>query len=253
MKHALRLLVVAAGLLALLAAALAATGLARTTENPFYLVPPLDTKECNMVKACVHVFGPWVAVPATGEATFLLMCPKRQGSVGGMDVRASSPHVHVWFDAQTGAPIIQGITTGPFALFHAVTDNDKPGSFEPILGCILVKQTTDIRSTISARKAAPPIGTSAGPPLEPRSSLVLLVPGAKQKTTKKCQPKEKLVGTWTALAFDRPGFVPDLSHNRAVTVKTVVADGTVSAVIVTGKSMPLVETAEVQIGLLCAP
>ena len=48
--------------------------------SPGRSAAPQTTQECNKVKVCVHVVGPWVAVPATGEATLLLECPKRQGS-----------------------------------------------------------------------------------------------------------------------------------------------------------------------------
>jgi hypothetical protein len=252
MKRALRLLILAASLAALVAAALAAGGLAKRAGSPFYLVPPLPTKECNKVKACVHVVGPWIAVPAKGEATFLLECPKRHGSVGGTDVRASSKHVHIWFDGQSGAPIMQGITTGPFLLFHAVTDDRKPGSFEPLLGCITIKQQTDIRSTVSARVGPAPSGTVEGPPIEPRARFVVLQAGTTVTRTKSCLKKEKLVGSWNALAFTSPG-PPDLSHVHVVTTKTVSTGKTVSSTITAGRSLPFIPLAEVQIGAMCAP
>jgi hypothetical protein len=248
MKRSLKLAVVVASLLVLAGAVFAAASLARTAAAP------QTTQECNKVKVCVHVVGPWVAVPATGEATWLLECAKRQGSVGGTDARASSVHVHVWFDGQIGAPIQQGITTGSFLLFHAVTDNGKPGSFEPLMGCIPIKKQSSSRSTLSARRIAAPLpGTPVGVPLQPRATLVVLQAGSKQTTSQACQKKETLVGSWSGLAFGTkqpPDVAPVLG---AVTVKTSVEGTSVKAAIQTGGSLPLTDEAEVQIGAVCAP
>src|SRR4029079_9843624 len=86
-------------------------------------------------------------------ATFLVTCPKRRGFVGGSDTRASSKDVQVWFDGQVGAPVPQSVTTGAFLLFHAVTTNGRPGSFQPTIGCVKVLAQTKGRSTVSARAA----------------------------------------------------------------------------------------------------
>ena len=40
------------------------------------------TGECAGIPTCIDVPGPWVAVPAQGEAKFLLDCPQRRGVVG---------------------------------------------------------------------------------------------------------------------------------------------------------------------------
>lgn len=262
MKRALRLLVVAGSLLAIAAAGLATRSLAKPAGNPFYLVPPEPRQECHNVKNCLSVIGPWVVVPAKGQATFLLECPKRRnngflggpnsrGYVGGTDTRASSANVHVWFDGQIGAPIRQSVTTGNFLLFHAVTINGKPGSFEPVIGCITLQAQTNGRSTVSARQAADVPGTSAGVPLDLRARLLVLVPGSVLTKTARCLTNEKLVGSWTALAFaqTRP---PSLRHVSAVKIKTVVAGKKVTAVVGTDASLPLVPLAEVQVGAVCA-
>ncbi len=250
----LRLLAVATGLLILAAAAVAGTSLARPADTPFYLVPaPPPTNECHNVKLhCVSVIGPWVSVPASGEATFLLSCPKRKGFVGGSDSQASSSNVHIWFDGQIGAPIGQSITTGPFLLFHAVTDNGKPGSFAPILGCVTPKQQASSRATVSARRTAGAPGTNPGASLEPRAKVVVLVAGSKQSATKSCLRREKVVGSWSALAFATPA-PPDLSHTGLVTIKTAIVGNSVIATIQTDISLPFTPLAEVQIGAMCAP
>ncbi len=262
MRRVCRLLIVAGSLLALGAAAFASGSLARPAGSPFYAVAPPKTRQCNNVKGCLLVVGPWVTVPANGEATFLLTCRKRQGSVGGTDARTSSKHVHVWFDAQVSAPIVQGTTTGPFLLFHAVTDDGKPGSFEPLLGCIAPQYPSSIRSTVSARSAPALPGTTNGVPLQPRAKLVVLYAGAKQRATASCVGNEKLVGSWSSLVFVttvRNSLVdlltppPNLAHDGAVRTTTVLARHKVVGTIQTDKSLPFRPLAEVQIGAICAP
>jgi hypothetical protein len=254
-----RLLLLAGSLLVLVAAVFAALALA---GSPFYAVAPPKSHQCDGVKGCNLVVGPWVVVPAHGEATYLVSCPKRQGSVGGSDARASSKHVHVWFDAQISAPIAQGTTTGPFLLFHGVTDNGKPGAFEPLLGCILPLDPSSIRSTVSARVAPASTETTSGVPLQPRAKVVVLQAGTKQRTTETCPGGQKLIGSWSALAFVttvKNSLValltppPDLSHDGAVTATTTLAGRTVHGVIQTDKSLPFDPLAEVQIGAICAP
>jgi hypothetical protein len=262
MRRALRLLIVAGCLLALVAAVLESSSLAKQAGSPFYAVAPPKSKQCNNVKGCLLVVGPWVAVPANGETTFLLNCPKRHGSVGGSDARLTSKHVHVWFDGQISAPIIQGTTTGPFLLFHAVTDNGKPGAFEPLLGCIAPQYPSSIRSTVSARVAPALPGTTNGVPLQPRAKLVVLYAGAKQKAITSCTGGERLIGSWSALAFitsERNSVValltppPSLAHDGAVTTKTALVGRKVMGTILTDKSLPFTPLAEVQIGAICAP
>ncbi|HWB22186.1 MAG TPA: hypothetical protein VG652_04805 [Gaiellaceae bacterium] len=262
MKHPLWLLVLVGALLVLAAAALVPRGFAKPAGTPFYAVAPPKSRQCNNVKGCQLVVGPWVTVPANGEATFVLDCPKRHGSVGGSDSEVTSKHVHVWFDAQISAPIAQGTTTGPFLLFHAVTDNGKPGAFEPLLGCIALEYPSSIRSTVSARVAGALPGTTSGVPLQPRARLVVLNAGSTQHTTMSCGPGEKLIGSWSALAFvtsERHSIValltppPNLSHDGAVTTKTVLAGRKVVATIQTDKSLPFNPLAEVQVGALCVP
>jgi hypothetical protein len=248
MKRSLKLLGVVASVLLLAGAVFAAAGLARTTAAP------QTTQECNKVKVCVHVIGPWVAVPATGEATWLMECPKRQGSVGGTDVRASSVHVHVWWDAQIGAPISQGVTTGAFLLFHAIADDGKAGSFEPRLGCIPIKKQSSSRSTLSARRAAAPLpGTPVGVPLDPRATVVVLSAGSKQTASEACPKKETLVGSWSGLAINSTGPPDNIAGIlAAVTIKTSAEGASVNGVTQTSSSLPGPAATQAQIGAVCA-
>lgn len=246
MTRSLKLFVAVASVLVLVGAVFATAGLARSSAGP-------TTQECNKVKVCIHVVGPWVAVPATGEATWLLECPKRQGSVGGTDARASSVHIHVWFDGQIGAPISQGVTTGAFLLFHAISDDGKAGSFEPLLGCIPIKKQSSSRSTLSARRVASIPGTPVGVPLDPEATTVTLSAGAKQTANQACPKKEILVGSWDGLAFNTQGPPPNVAELLGmVTTKTAVEGGSVKGVIQTTSSLPSNGNAEVQIGAVCA-
>ena len=98
--------------------------------------------------------GPWVAVPAQGEASFLLECPKRQGTIGGVDALASSADVHLSWDARAAVPLKSGTTTGSIMFFRAGSAHARPGSFQPTLGCIPPPKTNP-RSTLSARVTHP--------------------------------------------------------------------------------------------------
>ena len=264
MKHPVGL-VLAGSLFALAAAGLAASSLANMARNPFYLIPVAPRQECHEVHNCLSVIGPWVVVPANGQASFLLTCPNghasgivpnsglvgpKSGFVGGTDTRASSPNVRVWFDGQIGAPIGQSITTGHFLLFHGVTTNGKPGSFEPVIGCATLQAQTNTRSTVSARRAAALPGTPAGTPLDLHARILELVAGSVLTRITKCPPKENLVGSWTTLAF-AGSTPPNLSHTNAVTIKATVAGNAVTAVVSTDRSLPFVPLAEVQVGAEC--
>ena len=231
-----------------LAAALAADGGARVANPPFYLVPPSPRQECHNVKDCVSVIGPWVVVPATGEATFLLVCPKQRGYVGGTDSRASSTGIHVWFDGQIGAPISQSITTSYKLLFHAVSKTGRQGVFQPVLGCITLQKHSNGRSTVSARANVP--GTATGP-LDYQFQTVVLNAGTTQTATATCLPGEKVVGSWSSLAFVTID-PPSLRHVAAVKAATKIVRNAVHGTTRTGFGLPFSPLAEVQVGAVCA-
>ena len=79
------------------------------------------TKECNGIRQCISVPGPWVVVPARGGVTYLLECPQRRGIVGGLDALASSRDVRVAFSANLGAPVSPGTSTTRYAVFRGVS------------------------------------------------------------------------------------------------------------------------------------
>ncbi len=258
MRRALRLLVVAPSLAALGAAAFAAGGLAMPASTPFYLLPAA-TKECQNVTHCKGVSGPWVAVPANGEATYLFGCPMRRSFVvGGTDARASSSDIRVWFDGQLGAPIGApriSAKNGGVILFHAAADNHKPGSFQPILGCVSLTDLSK-RSTVSARLAAAVPGTAPGVPVDLRSSQVELglATGLRIPTYNVACPKsERLVGSWSAAAFGT-ATPPDPSFAKAIAIETTLVGNTVHATFALRRLFGvLAPVAWAQVGAMCEP
>jgi hypothetical protein len=257
MRPLLLRLFVALGLIALAAATLVGGSWAETAGSPFFIPPPA-TKECNNLAYCFGITGPWVLIPANGEASFLFGCPVRAKTrgdylLGGTDSLASSNNIRVWFDGQLGAPIgLPNGQNGPNAglLFHAVTNNGKPGSFQPILGCISLLSASK-RSTVSARKAAAPPGTPRSePPPHLHAKLLLLEPGWDRSLSVSCLKHERLVGNWKAFAFGSNG-PPDLPSSGPGVIQTVDVGNTVRAVIRTNSSVPYLIQA--QVGAICEP
>lgn len=255
-----RLLVLAGALLALAVVAIAVAGAANPPGDqgggnpggPFYLVPAL-THECKNVKDCTGIAGPWVAVPAEGEATYLFGCPaKRAYIVGGTDARATSSNIRVWFDGKLGAPIgftPGGTKKGAVLLFHAAANNGKAGAFQPIVGCVSLVPKSK-RSTVGLP------GTSPGAPLDLRTEQVglrLSRPLGKSTTTLACPKNEQLVGSWGsfALATTSP---PDPVYAKAVTIRTTIVGGKVHAVYRKDRQFgPLAPLSWAQIGAMCQP
>ncbi len=258
MRRALRLLVSAAGVLLLAASTFAGESSAKPATVPFYLIPA-TTKECRNVSHCRAVSGPWVAVPAHGDATFLFGCPMRRSFVvGGSDARASSAAVRVWFDGQLGAPIGTprfSAKDGGVLLFHAATNNGRPGSFQPILGCVSLIDLSK-RATVSARQASGVPGTAPGAPLDLHAEQVALglaTGVVKPKATLRCPTNEKLVGTWNAFAMGT-AIPPSLAYAKAVTITTVIAGNKVHAAFALNRLFgTLAPQAWAQIGAMCEP
>lgn len=258
MKRRLARLALAAGTVALLGLLLVAASAARPQGAPFYVIPSSaipSTTECQGLAYCYGVRGPWVIVPAHGEATFLFGCPERSKAagaflLGGTDSLASSDHVHVWFDSPLGTPIgmqtPKGSTTG--LLFHAVTDNGKPGSFQPVLGCIDLIQASKYSTVASTLPTAPPAGVRAVAAPGYTATLVVLEPGWDRPVSVACPQNESLVGNWGAAAFGTEG--PPIL-DRANPVKMTITDrgNTVHALVRTASWIPYL--IRIQIGAMC--
>ncbi len=242
------------GVASIVAAAVSATvvtgGSAQRAGGPFYLVPS-PTRECQNVKNCIGATGPWVIVPAGGQATYLYGCPKRIGFIaGGTDARASSRDIRVWFDGKLGGPI--GVPANPkgasILLFHAVANDGRQGSFQPVLGCVSLTAKNK-RSTVSALPGTPP-----GGPLDLRANNYLITRQRASALTARCPRNEKLVGSWGAYALNTPA-PPDAALANAVTIRTSISGGKVHAVYKAAGIVlvPLAPRAWVQVGAMCEP
>lgn len=243
---------VATSLLVVCAAALAAAARADQTPGPFYLVPT-TTKECDGIKNCTGYPGPWVYVPASGQATYLLACPsKRLFIVGGTDARASSGQIRVSFEGKLGAPLggVPVTKGGAVLLFHASSNNGREGWFQPILGCVSLTQKSK-RSTLSARAPVQP----AAPPVYRTEQFGLKLNRGlnTNSTTVSCARGERLVASWHAFAAETVA-PPDLAYPHAVTIRTTVSGRAVHATF--GKQRlfgPLSPRSWAQIGAICEP
>jgi hypothetical protein len=237
-------------------AAVVLAGTASAAQGPFYLVPS-PTKECQGVANCEAAVGPWVAVPASGEATFLFGCPLRFGFlVGGTDARASSAHIRVWFDGQLGASggfPASDSADGAVLLFHGESDDARSGAFQPILGCVSLKNTSKL-ATVSLQLTAATPGTPPGPPLDLRANTVVLGAGSLTRTTVRCPGRETLIGSWSAYAINTSG-PPSAAYLKAVMITTVIRGGRVHGSFQIGTPLltPLAPLAWAQVGAMCEP
>ena len=250
MTRALKRLAAMAALAVVAVSSFAGSSAAQTAAGPFTL-PPSKTQECHNLAYCFGIAGLWVVVPANGEATYLFGCPplattKGQYLLGGTDALASSSAVQVWYDGELGAPIGHQ-DPGSSLLFHAVTSNGKQGSFQPVLGCINLTQASK-RSTVSARLAA--ASPHSAPQPHWHATRLILAPGDALPASVSCVAKEKLVGSWSAVAYGTSG-PPHLPPASAVKIVTHEAGNTVEAQITTAKSIPYL--IHIQIGAVCEP
>ena len=200
--------------------------------------------ECRGIPVCISVPGPWVVVPATGEAQYLLECPRRRGVVGGIDALASSRAVRVSFDGRIGSPVAPGTTTSRDAFFRALTSGRAVGAFQPFLGCIPAGGGGG-RATTAARVTPP------GLPVEHRAKTVRLASGLTRTVSQRCARGERLVGSWHALAF-RTRTPPPLSLSSLVKTSRRTVNGVVTVRILTSEGVPTSARAEVQVGAVCA-
>jgi hypothetical protein len=203
------------------------------------------TNECHGIQACIRVAGPWVVVPARGRAVYLLTCPGGRSVVGGLDAQVTSRDVRVGFDGRLGAPVQPGATTTRYALFRAVSISKSVQAFQPLLGCVPL-QGGGGRSTVSAFVSPP------GPSLEYRSRIAVLAPGSVGFAKVACVGKERLVGSWHALAF-RTKKAPNLDNAGRVRARAVVVGTKVVVSASASDGLSIDAHAIVQAGAECAP
>lgn len=206
------------------------------------------TRECDGLKICVPVAGPWVVVPTSGtprpRVEYQLDCP-RGYIVGGLDAELSSPAVDVSFPGTLGSPVNPGITTSRSAVFAATyvgTARSGAVSVRPHIGCI----------PASGGAGRVPTAASVFPPGHPvlrRVRTVRLRPGA-TRVTQACASGERLVGATHALGFYTVG-PPGGSLVAAVRTRQVVTGSRVSVSVQTGAAVTGVR-AVVQVSVICA-
>src|SRR4029079_13114519 len=121
----------------------------------------------------------------------------------------------------------------------------------PTIGCVKVLAQTKGRSTVSARQSGVRPGTTPGNPLERRADFVVIASGTRRTKTVRCLGEERVVGSWSALAFVAEE-VPSLAHIGKVKTRTVVDAKKVTVIVDSEPSLPFVPLAEVQVGAMCA-
>jgi hypothetical protein len=244
---------VVAGFLAVALTAGGASGrTVQTSGGPFYLVPSATT-ECRGVKNCIGSSGPWVAVPATGEATYLFGCPSHiDDIVAGTDALASGRNIRVWFEDKIGGRIGPPAAPNGHAvlLFHGASNNGRPGWFRPIVGCVSLVPKNK-RSTVSARAGTPPSA-----PVELRAEDLLSKPQAgleEQTRALRCPRNERPVSSWGAFAMYTTD-PPNRSFVDAMTIATVIAgDRVIGHFHLNRRYSALAPQFWVQIGAACEP
>jgi hypothetical protein len=240
------------GCLIALATLVSGSASAAPSSEPFYLVPSTTT-ECRGIKNCLGTRGPWVEVPASGEATYLFGCPQRIGFiVAGTDARASSKAIRVWFDDRIGGRIGPLVKPGaaPVLLFHAASDDGRAGWFQPVIGCVSLIPKNK-RSTTSAYG-----GVSPGPPGDLRAESIVPRIAADLGVQRKrlaCPRNERAVSGWGAygLFTSNP---PDSSFDDAISISTVLQGRRVLALFHLNRLFSvLAPRFWVQIGAVCEP
>jgi hypothetical protein len=151
--------------------------------------------ECDGLKVCIPVAGPWVKIPApaahvAATATWKLTCP--EGVVGGVDARASEVAVAVEFPGLLGSPVNPGITTSHSLNFKGTYGGraSHPSSYQPFIGCL--PGQGDGPRTPTALAAVSDV--KPGSPITIRTATVDVEVGLVTRATLRCRPGERLLG-----------------------------------------------------------
>lgn len=206
----------------------------------------LAAGECDGLRVCLPVTGPWVVVPA-GGVDYELSCPLAGYVVGGTDARVIARDLDVSFRAELGSPIGPGVTTRRSLVFRAVRARPGDGatSFRPFIGCIPTSGGGGRALTASASRAA------VIKPTQPLRSVVVNTPLRSRSTTTRvaCPVGSRLVGSTSAAAFRQP-LPPSSAQLGAVRVQRAVVDGVLVARITASDAAG--PRAEVQVRAVCA-
>jgi hypothetical protein len=207
--------------------------------------------ECNSLPICIPVAGPWVVIPPPhggfATATWRLACP--QGTVGGVDARASDPAVAVEFPGLLGSPVNPGITTRGSLLFKGTYAGHahKATSYEPFIGCIPGGGgggRTPVAFT------PPPRAVKPGMPITVRVTTLRVAEGTLARATLACRPGERLLTATHSVGLYTDG-VPTAAQLAAVHVVRV-RKGPKILVSATRRGLPVGVRAEVQVQAECA-
>jgi hypothetical protein len=205
----------------LLAAVIVAAVLAGTVT-----APAVAADECNGLRVCLPVSGPWVAV-AQGGAEYELRCPRRGYIVAGTDARLASRDIDVSFRGETGSPVGPGVTTHDAVLFHAISTATTATSFRPFIGCIPTRGGGSRSQTGVA--AVPPGGLR---PTRPLQTVVVTqsVSAGVSVVRARCRAGARLVGGAHAVAF-RVESPPSSAVLAGVRARRTLAAGAVTVVV----------------------
>jgi hypothetical protein len=205
-------------------------------------------RECNGLRVCVPVVGPWVVVPTGGgvpspTAEYELSCP-RGYVVGGLDAELSHRAIDIVFLGLLGSPVNPGITTSRAVVFVARYVGAAAGgaAFRPHVGC-MPAAGGGIRVPTASAVFKP------GNPTIRRVRTVRVRPGT-QIVTQACERRERLVGASHAFGFftRRP---PAFSLSRAVTGALTVRGDQVSVSVRADAELAGIR-AVVQVHALCS-
>jgi hypothetical protein len=198
---------------------------------------------CSGLQRCIEVPGPWVVVPPNGEVQYLLVCPAK-AIAAGTNALVTSQQVEVSFDAILGSPVAYGRSTNYEVLFRAVSSTHQAGAFKPLLGCL--PTPTGVRNTTGVNPV--PFGS----PLVLVATSIGAAPGTTRSKTLGCPRYEKLVDSWTAVAFATPA-PPKLSLASAVNVTSSLRKGLAAATVRGTDGLSTSDRGEVQLGVRCTP
>ena len=202
--------------------------------------------ECNGLRVCLPVDGPWVVVDARG-ADWELSCPLPSYVIGGTDARVATRDVDVSFRAEIGSPIGPGVTTGRSVDFHGIrTGGGGSSSFQPFIGCI--PSSGGGGRALTAYTAGPPGFKVAKPLVSVAVTAEILSPT--QIVRASCPASTRLIGATHAVGFDQP-FPPSGTQRAAVHVRRTVVEGVVVARVSATRDAGPVSVVQVQVRALC--
>ncbi len=209
--------------------------------------PASAADECDGLRVCLPVAGPWVVVPTGAGVEYELTCPLPGYVIAGTDARAATKDVDVSVRGEIGSPVSPGVTTRRTIVFHA--QRTRPGgaatSFQPFIGCIPTSGGGGRALTGLAAAAA---GIK---PSKALFSVVRDTPLRRSARTVRvsCPKGSQRVGASHAIAFRQP-LPPTAAQREAVRVRRSILEDVVVARVVATPAAGF--GAEVQLRAVCA-